>query len=407
MRARAYLLRITALILLLCICLASCSEKDGGWELSFSEAGPYSAATAARATDTVYSLLLHYARGSSVQSLPEATLISLRARADGIYAAVAERPTDERAFLRIIDALDALGEAAIDELLAHRAGEGGSLDTLRSLYYTLSSEVGSDYIGGLIYRLGLYSYDYNYDKKLADYGKYGYAYLLEDANKIDEERAVFKNEIGEDSFILTVRLGLILAEAASGGSLGAEALQSFSEAEIATFVHALSPRPLTLSDKAWELVLSLILPKDAPSEDARLSAKLLYEFGISPDRERLAGELNSLVSLISDIAEGFTEESASLLREGERRELFFRLIASQDEAWRCRFEELFGSLREGERYTAIAEADLGEEFNDYRDSVTVYTAEELFLSVSADEFYERLEGYIAGISPAISFVFFK
>ena len=118
--------------------------------------------------------------------------------------------------------------------------------------------------------------------------------------------------------------------------------------------------------------------------------------------------MGSLKALLLSARGGLTDGDIALLRGGDNEQTLRNVFSRfGSEEW-----ELFSTLsslelKYGEYEQIFAEA-YGEDFEGYVDSLTdTVSLSELKASVGEADFLKKMEGYLAGISPALSYRIFK
>lgn len=391
--------KITASFLLACIALLSlvgCDQprEDVQSGIIISDDGEYSPAALERAEEVIYGLLLHYTEKTVKPELTEATIEKLRRISGEVCSAIATVPLAEERFLELLCVLETSGKEVISELTSE--GERGG--KLEELYSEICSLVGYDYVGRVLYRILEYSLDYRYEKRMSEYQKYGFLYLLEEARSAKEDKKILVQEIGEDSFLKFVRGAVSISGLWLGGGFDSEKSAKFSDEEILIFISKID-FSLELSDAAWQVLLSR-------------GAQFLFSgdgagfFGAAMkngDLDKFACTMNAVSRLVSSIQTSLTTDDVSLLRSGEREKLMESVFSRFSEAEWADFASLTSVDVVREDYERICFEKYGSEYEIYADSLSPITISELREAVLRENFYESLERYIGGISPAFSY----
>lgn len=280
------------------------------------------------------------------------------------------------------------------------AGFGGaSLSFFSSLLGKLGAAAGFENTGALAYRLLLYAYDQSYDLAWERYATYGYGYLKTQAEEIAAEKAQWESEVGEDNFILAVQT--LCALGSLSGKLDGGIGSLLSDSELLLLIKAQTCTDLTLSDGGWALLLNLI----ARYAESSYPAALISCAVESGDLAALCGEMNDVFALLRLIQSNMTAEQAQLLRQGQTQAFITAVFAAFGaEEWAL-FAHITGVTLEG-GYEEAAAARFGQDFTNYADSVTVYSLAALQQAAGQENFIQILEGYLAGLSPALSYGLF-
>ena len=378
------------------------STVDG---IVISEETPYSESLQQHAEETIYSLLEYYYQQTTVSKLPDGLVSMLHAQSKSIVSLLGNHPIAESLYTAFLEKLSTDGKSAIDEWVLRSKGTQSTLSKTKALYLDLSSMLGADYVGEILYELCLYVYDYKYEKYLSDYAEYGYSYLYRNAQETLEEKKVFLNDIGKENFMAVVQSGVAFSDVVLGDGFTAQQVSAFTDEEILIFLRSLRLPSSTLTDAGWGLILSKILPQG----EASLSDSYLIKIGKAlnkgkgEDAAALASVMDEMVSLIQFALQSMDAADAALLRNGEMVSLVSSLFEKfGDKEWQS-LEQVASCQLNKTAYDEIAEEAYGEDYISYKQTLQTYTIEQLKASVSTTEFYEVFKGYVASISPALSY----
>ena len=393
------IVRAVLLVLLasLALVLFSCSEDkivQNGIEIS-EGASSYSPETKARAQDVIFSLLKGYLEKTTAVSLPQATLDSLSAHAERVRVITEGQPMTEQQYCEMLSLLEKEGERVIDELVSGEASEA----TL-SLYRELSLLVSPDYVGKTLYHTVDYIYEYKYEENMRDYEQYGYEFLLIDAMALQRERQILQKDIGESSFSSATRAFYFVAALAKGGVHEQEVLSGFSDEEILLLVKSIRFSLGEITPEGWELLLSHLPATDNGSYASRLLAKA-KENG---DVGKLSSVMGEMLALLASCRESLDTADVEHIRGMDAAALLKNAFEELDQEDWQRLERITTVPLVSADYEAVAAEYFGEDFTAYAAEITPATIEELRQSVGTEDFSKTLEEYIAGISPALSYV---
>ena len=366
-----------------------------------SDEPPYSAEALTYAEETFYSLLMHYTKKTTkVQTIPQATLTRLSTIAKNAASITAEHPIEEPIYLEVMESMRLRGTEVIDELYAFFREEGESLAKTRSLYLSLVGLVDPSALTDTFYELLIYSYDYRYEDAVAKYEKYGYLQHKELAENIRSERSVFTEQIGREGFGAVFSHALVFSELFSHGALSSEKMDSFTDEEILLFLQSLELSGTEIGDEGWMLILEKLPASKDPS---RYGASLFAILRESGDYRKVATVMNDVTALTSAASDRLTADEIALLRaeeyEAAAAAVFGRFTDND-------FETLLRIAAvplEKEAYHNLAIEFYGEDYAEYAAETVPIGMEELRRSAATDTFYESLERYVAGISPAFSY----
>lgn len=387
------LLLITAMLLSLVCCRARVQDYEK--EIIFTDDGLPPEALSMRAEEVFFGLLEYYSKGNSVQNLPDSTVNQLREISHGLRLALENTTLSQLDYTALLDSLSERGYSVIDEILAE--GEG-SFDLTRQLYLDLSARLGAGNIGGIIYDSAIYLYGYSYERNMEKYEKYGYSYLLEDAERMLREKDILTLEIGRDGFISVISSGIALGRLFLGDGFSSEEAAAFSDEELLLFVKSLDVTP-NISPRGWEY----ILPRMAHLVGEGRIHSYLSVMAENGDLTLLSGVVNDFLTLFESSIASLTTADMSALKLGDRRVVVHSAFMKLTEA---QLNELRGILElqiQADDYDSMARDMYGEDYIIYSQSLEPISFEQLRAAIGTDKFYESLERYIGTISPAFSY----
>lgn len=390
--------RALSLILVLSLLLSFFGCEGGGEytdEIIFTDDAPPSPQIGERAEGVFFALLEYYYKTTTVPNLPESTVSEIRKISHDLRLEVEKTPMSDMTYRAVLDLLESEGSGAIDELVARDRGEG-DIDGVRSFYVELLSLLGANGFGSIAYDVSLYFLSYQYEKNMRNYEKYGYAYLLADAERLSGEHRILSENIGKESFGVFLSSSFALAEIfGSGGPAGADA---FSDGELLLFIQNVD-LSLSLDDESWELLLSRFSGLFADG----ISAEMLELMNDNGDISSVSAAMNDLLSLLSFVQGGLVSEDMLLVREGEIEALICRIFERfGDGQWQL-FSDLTSVGLTTSDYERLLEKKYGSDYLDHAESVKPVSLDELRSLVGNEKFYESLKDYIGGISPAFSY----
>jgi len=384
------------------MCLISCNENNGNENngITITDDTPYSDSTVESAKSTVRSLIEAYYKSSVSQSIPPNMANKISKMADKIVEITAEKPMAEELYLEFLGELGVKGGEAMDELLAFKEAGEGSLEKTKRLYLTLTSMLGSEYVGETLYEIIIYVYDYRYEDRITKYEQYGYSYLKQEAEQLSREKSTLINEVGRTEFSRVLRLSLALSEIFLGGGFDADKMSSFSNEEILVFIKNLGVSDVNISADGWELLLSKVLPDEAGES---YSSKILAKIKENGDTDVLKYAVLYVMDTLK-VLERLTADDISVIRDGDpirKTELIFSKFGENE--W-SNIEKTGALQFKVGDYNQIASTVYGSDFEAYVQELTPVNAEQLRLSVGEENFEEMLINYIAAICPAFGYL---
>lgn len=398
---KKYIKPFLPLVLAACFLLAlsSCGGEDGeiknGIEIT-DKAPTYSENTEKRAKDAIYSLLEYYTKKTSgVEAVPPKLEKTLSTHAEKIYGVTRLSPISEVEYVRILEIIEENASGAIDGILS----EEKNYDPALKLYADISDIATADYAGVTAYHVLVYSYDFRYEEKMRDYEESGFGFLKEEADVLYSEREALVG-IGAERFSDAVKALNFASALFFEGAHEENGLDGFSDEELLILIQNASFAIDGISSDGWGLLLSYAPANETGSYISRLFAAAKKNGDVSA----IAENMNAAVTLISDFKASLGVDDMKLVRDRDGAKLLEALLLSlDDEGWEW-LEELSSiELRDGD-YTNSAKEYFGEDFDRYLETLDVKTAAELRGSLGTDGFLKTLEGYIAGISPALSYL---
>ncbi len=387
------------ILLLALTCACACAfcgcNRDGGSDpysgIVISQEQPYSKETEEYAETVIFSVLKNVAGVEPNDKLTE----KLKGIAKDVQEIMAKTPIHDTLYRAMLERLEADGADVIKEVQAK--GAEGFVKT-KSMYLELSSMLGASYVGGILYDLSLYYCQYQHDQNIANYEKYGYSYMKLDAEQYKWERQTLEEGIGKVNFTTLIKSGLAFADLFLGSGLQSEQVASFTDAEILTFIKGIELSSLSLTEEGWQLVFSRAAVSDGQAYSIGL-LNLMKEHNLAEG----AKALECGVKLLSNSINRWTEAEAELLRSRDVSGLLQRSFESFEDADWDLFKSMTNLNLKDESYDALAIETYGEGYLHYKENLTVYNLEELKKAVGQEHFNNVLKGYVAGISPAISY----
>lgn len=391
-------LMILAVLLLasLCGCKKTQPEEENqiDSDIIITEDPKVTTETMADTEKIIYDLLEHYTKTNVSSNITENTENKLRDLSAQLTEVVASTITSDLKCARFNAILTENGISLIDDLKSPT----GDLQSLRKLYSEISTLMGAEGFGLLAYNITLFTYDYNYQETMRKYEKYGYTYLLEDAELIKANKEIMTGEIGEENFTSFVSSVFVFSELLLGEGFEAEGLSAFTDSEILIMISRLD-LSLEISDAGWTFLLSSVSPY-LNSGAVKSLATAMEKNG---DMESLASVMNDFMALICSVQASLDTEDIALLRSGDGAAALNRIFSKFDEIQWARFDKICSISLALEQYDSIMLEYYGQMYADHLDSLEVVSLEMLRASVGSDKFYESLKGYLAGVMPAIPF----
>ncbi len=310
----------------------------------------------------------------------------------------------EREYSAFLEVLERRGEKLLEALFSLSSGEINEelIDDLGSIYFDLTESAGADYCGALLYGLTLIGYDERIEEHLSSGDAVGTVL----ANKTTEEKRIIEEKIGKKSFSDLFSLIFFLRGFFVDGVLDADAAERFTDAELLVFIKRFDISGINIEKEGWLLLLEYYA-KGMMSRETSYLEELIYTAYDNKDSEKLAAVIPKFFELTVSVQKNLTSEDVGFMRRGDGKGLIESVFGHFGEKeWSC-FEELCSVSIKKEDYDRRAEALLGEEYINYKAALEGKGCDELRGSVGTESFYNTLEGYIYGISPAFSYLIKK
>jgi len=389
------------LVLAFVLSLVGCNESgEGGRDgIYISDEMPYSEEALAYAEETFFSVLLHYAKQSGLQTIPEKAQARLRKTAREIAVITAENPVRESIYLSAMDEIRLRGAAVMDELSVFSLGESAPKET-RALYLSLTQILEPALVMETFYRLLVFRYDYLYEDARAKYEQYGYVQHERLAETLLKEKTVFTEEIGKDGFSAVLSQALALSDLFASDALSKEEMAAFTDAEILLFIKSLELSATEIGDAGWCLIFEKLLPK---ADGEALASHIFTAMRENGDYKNIAPKMNDITALIAAACERLTSDEIALLRAKDNKAVLQAVMRRFTEEDFARLEKIAEASLKKDEYHALALSFYGEDYASYAAKIQPIDLETLRASLDDATFYESLEKYIAGISPAFSY----
>ena len=288
-------------------------------------------------------------------------------------------------------------EENTDVILSCLSEPTADMAQIKALYRALSAPTDADYVGDTVYHILSYAYDYKYRECMERYEAYGYAFLLEDAERFLAEKTVLEVEVGKEGFADATKSFFFFAELFESGIAEAGMLDSFTDEELLVLLKNIDLGMQGITPAGDELLLSYI-PSSAEGD---YFSRLLHAAKENGDTALWASKMGDALRLFSLCLEKTAAEDCRYVREGDAVGLIGSVMEKFDgEDW-----ALFAAVTAVELHNAdydkIAAEMFGEAYTAYIADVEVCTLERLRQSAGGEDFAKALKGYVAGICPAL------
>ena len=400
--------RVLALLLALAslLSLSACGESappagQQGIVITQAPVVPYSAEALAYAEEVFYPLILRYAQSQGL-FLTTSVKAHYRTVAAEIAAITAKNPVKESLYTEALQAVSLRGEAVVDELVAYSEGKGESLAETAALYRELSALFDSKAVLKVFYELLLYSCDYQYRDAMEKYAQYKRETFRKQAESALAQKRVIQDSIGEEPFCALFSGALVFGDLFFGGALEAEQLAAFSDEEILAFIRSMELSAVDIESEGWKLILEKAIPASVRDNGA-YPLHLFSAAKANGDLAAIAGICNDVFATLSAVVSHLTAEEIALFRSGAHEAAIAGAVARFTDAEWERLSRIGALSLQKEKYHALALGLYEADYAAYAESLTPLTAAELRSEIGKETFYESLERFVFGISPALSY----
>ncbi len=159
---------------------------------------------------------------------------------------------------------------------------------------------------------------------------------------------------------------------------------------------------MQLGTRGWELILSLLLPEKTAA-DAAYPLQLMAAVRASGDLQAVAAICGDGSALLASAVQRVTAAEISLLREGAYADALQAVMLRFTDADFAHLARACALKLDGAAYEKAAVLHYGEEYRAYAEALAPAGIEALRASLGTEKFSEVLEGFIGGISPALSY----
>jgi hypothetical protein len=377
----------------LALSLASCGKKEKEIKQNGIEISPdkeYSVEILAYAEEKIYSVL-ETVLLNEMPALTDKKREELKKISAEVTEITAREPISEKKYKRLLELIATDGS----ELITSLGKDDAYISGIEDLYLGVSSIIGADRAGALVYDLTLYGYAYKRDVAYERYNTYKYTHLLVEAERLAYDFETVEREIGRDNFVGFMKLAFAAAELAVGGA-SSEELSSFSDEEILAFLGYSDVLGIEIGERGWNFLLAL--GGGLIGDEASSVASLLSE----PEyTEKTARVMTSVMSLISLMSDRLDRDDISLIREGNGGEVLASLLSEfNDDDWLL-FERETDIDFDTEEMDIDATEDYGEDYLVYKSEIKKMSVEELRALLKKENSYESVRAYFEGLCPAV------
>lgn len=386
------ILRIISLALISAMLLGmvGCQEREKYEnDILFTDDVPPTPEMSDRAEAVIFAMLRDYYISIVGEKVNENRLAELRALASRIRLAIEKTAVSPKGYSDLLDIVEAHRESIISAISEE------DFSSLRGVYMDISSVLGSGYVSSVCFDLLLLYYEESYNKNMRNYEKYGYTYLLLDAEAARADGETLGDEIGRESFMLFAQDLIALAQLLTGEGTD---FNAFSDSEMLLFIQNME-FSVNASAEGYEYLLFRLVPMIAYDRLGEVF-NIAMENG---DSALVSLRGNDILALISSMQDKLTPDDMIYLREG-RLEMLTSLLFSRlsDEEWQT-FDAICHCMKSVSDYEEYMVMTYGEEYVSYSEHIDPISLDRLREAAGGENFYLEIERYLGGISPAFSY----
>ncbi len=387
------------LLLLAAFLLVSCDSEEptlqNGILIEADTPAPYSEALQARAENAVLALVQGYYEKTVSATLPELTMEKIRAESKTVAQITKQHALSEQQYTALI----ACVEQNTERILALCTAASGELSEIKALYKELSVLTTPAYVGTTAYRILSHVYDYKYRECMERYEKYGYAFLLADAERLLQEKNTLQAGIGEQGFAEAAKTFFFFAELLEGGALEEDMIASFTDEEILALLQGVDFGMDSITPDGFALLLSYV----PTSPEGGYLARLLQAAKENGDAALLAEKMGDALRLLGVCRDKLDVTDCHYVRERDVRGMLQAAVQKFEEKDWALLASVSDIALHRADYDQIAATEFGADYLAYLASVKVCTLDELKQSVGGEDFLKVWKGYVAGICPALAY----
>ena len=316
-----------------------------------------------------------------------------------IESVVASKNLSQTAYNQFFDNVYQNQEEYLRVIASVRKGEQNQEDirSAKKAFTALTANVGANATGSILYDLAIFSYELEKEDALLDYEKYGYAYLLTNAEEAEKNKQILINDIKEENFISLIKLSFFMGELFFGSEMDSSVLLGFSDQEMLLLLKNPDFSAISLGKEGWKLILNGVYGNlDAKSFHKALKRKA----DESGDLDKLAEKLNLAIKLVCSIQNNLTESDVQFIMAGEKQKLIascFKNFSTSD--WDD-FQALTSIEINNSAYDDIALYYYGNKYQTFKEQIQIVSILDLKQSVDNNDFCETLSNYLIAVCPA-------
>lgn len=331
-------------------------------------------------------------------SLSQKMKDEINAHSTAVEKIFASQNLSESAFISIFENIEenCSQYANAFSSLSSKENSPTTKDTLKRAISFFSSTIGIEQFASITFDVCLYCYDFSYQESMDRYDKYGFAYLLEDAEQALSDKNTLQNEISKSNFIPATKLMLFISQLFAGGAFDSPLIESFSTAEILVLIKAPNFSSLNVSASGWQLLFRLFSALFPLSSSQSSIFSMAEKNG---DLLKFSQKANLVIELITTVQNNLNEQSVSILLGADAYQFTAHCFSCfDDETWSL-FESATDLELNNEDYNAQMQSLYGNAYADYLNNLPSVSLQDLKTAQEQD-FGSLLINYFAGICPA-------
>ncbi len=316
-----------------------------------------------------------------------------------IESVVVSKNLSQSAYKEFFGDLEQNQDEYVGAIIKFRKGEQNqeTLQTIKKALTSFTATMGAETTGSILYDLAVYSFEQEREKALLDYEKYGYAYLLENADTALKNKQTLVDDIKEENFISLVKLSFFLGELFFGGGMDSSILSSFSDQEILLLLNNPDFSNISIGKDGWKLILNGVYGSLEVKSYHKALKRKADENG---NLDKFCEKLNLVIDLVCAIQNDLTESDVQFIRKGEKEKLITSCFKNFSEEEWAKFQALTSVQIANSDYDDIALSYFGREYQTFKEQISSVSFIELRGAVEGENFMDKLINYLTGLCPA-------
>ena len=324
----------------------------------------------------------------------------MHAKCDKMLAITLEASISNRKYLSVLEVLKTRG----DELVKAITEKNVNLEAVINIYLDLASRATREYASATLYGFIIFAYDEQYDDNIRKYETTGKLQYNQLANDIKSKKEIFVSAIGKENCGILCELSFFMRGIFQNGALNTGVVATLHDAEMLMFIEKFDFSSLAVAPEGYTLILDYYADSVRSKASTTYLDDILYDANNNGDGARLAALMSEIIPLFTYIKDSLTKEDIRALRSDSTHAVYESIFSRFGDDEFAVLERTALAIKNSTRYDMLATKRFGEEYIIYKQTGCAKTLEELKSAIGTDTFFDTLEGYVFGISPAFSYV---